>query len=263
MGILNCTPDSFSDGGSYFQLDKALKKASDLIEEGADILDIGGESSRPGALPISVEEELSRVIPLIKSIRSQSNICISIDTTKPEVMKEAVKAGAGLINDINALRAKGALQTAAELQVPVCLMHMLGTPKIMQESPSYPVGIIEEINSFFSDRIAACLKAQISTELIILDPGFGFGKTLDHNLTLIRRLEGFKKHKRPIALGVSRKHTLGVILNKPENERLMGSIVMTIIARQNGLGIIRTHDVEQTKQALLVEKAINKEALNG
>lgn len=256
MGVINMTPDSFSDGGQYFRLDQVKRHANRLINEGADILDIGGESSRPGAQSISVAEELDRVIPIIEYIRNETEHCISIDTSKPGVMEAAVTAGANIINDISALRHPDALSMAFKLQVPVCLMHMLGNPATMQDSPGYINDVTEEVNLFFAQQIDRCLKAGIVRENLILDPGFGFGKTVQHNLKLVKHLGKFKQHNLPVLLGASRKSTLGVVLDKPVNERLIGGVSISVIALLQGAGIIRTHDVKETKQALIMTQAV-------
>ncbi|WP_242602047.1 dihydropteroate synthase [Legionella yabuuchiae] len=250
MGILNVTPDSFSDGGQFLKKETAVQKALQLIRDGAEIIDIGGESSRPGAGVISVSEELDRVIPVLEQLRCETDIPISIDTYKPEVMVEAVRRGATMINDIYALRSKGAIETAAKLNVPICIMHMQGTPQTMQKAPHYKQSVIDEINSFFQERIIACEQAGINKERLILDPGFGFGKTVQHNLLLIKRFKAFQCHNRPLLLGVSRKSTLGVLLQKEVHERITGGIVMMLYAALQGMAIIRTHDVEETRQAL-------------
>ncbi|WP_242602162.1 dihydropteroate synthase [Legionella nagasakiensis] len=252
MAILNVTPDSFSDGGRFLDASHAFQHAMSMIAQGADVIDIGGESSRPGADPISIDEELTRVIPVIEQIRAESDVCISIDTYKAEVMQEAVNAGASLINDIMALRSINALTTAASLKVPVCLMHMQGMPKSMQNAPIYQEGIIEEINDFFQQRVEACLNAGIAREHILLDPGFGFGKSVRHNMRLVKQLTDFRKHQQPLLLGVSRKSTIGAVLNKPVAKRLTGSIAVAVFAALQGISIIRTHDVEETKQALVM-----------
>ena len=256
MGILNVTPDSFADGGRYFDTDKALEKARQMIAEGADILDVGGESTRPGAHPISLDEELARVLPVIERIRAETDIVLAIDTNKPEVMVSAVKAGAAIINDITALQQEKSLNTAAQLQVPVCLMHMQGSPLTMQHNPHYAANIIKEINHFFEERIAACLNAGILRKNIILDPGFGFGKTVAHNMEMIKRFDEFHEQGLPLLIGLSRKHSIGVILDKPANERLTGSIVLNTMAALKGVGIIRTHDVEETRQMVTMIEAV-------
>lgn len=256
MGIINVTTDSFSDAGSYFGRDKAWRRVQQLIHHGADIIDIGGESSRPGAKPVSEEEELERVIPLVEHIRNESSHCISIDTTKPGVMRAAIAAGADIINDISALKAPESLSLLAELQVPVCLMHMQGTPETMQHSPIYLKGVIDEIQLFFNQQIERCLAAGIVRENLLLDPGFGFGKTPQQNLQLIKYLSVFKQYNLPLVLGVSRKSTIGHVLNKPIDERMLGGVVINTLSVLNGVGIIRTHDVEETQQALTMVHAI-------
>lgn len=261
MGIVNVTAESFSDAGAYLVLPKALEQAIALIDAGADIIDIGGESTRPGAVPVSAELELARVIPLIEAIRAQSDVCISIDTSKPEVMQAAVAAGANLINDIFALQSSGALAMAATLDVPVCLMHMQGTPQTMQKNPQYPTGLIPEIMQFFAQRIDACMKAGIHKKRLLIDPGFGFGKSVAHNMQLMQQLTEFKEFALPLLLGVSRKSTIGAVLNKDVDQRLIGGIALAVYAALKGVGIIRTHDVNETNQALQMIDAVNKEGL--
>lgn len=257
MGILNVTTDSFSDGGSYLSQDKAIARAHTLVAEGADIIDIGAESSRPGAHEISLDEELQRLIPLIKAIRQESDILLSIDTSKPVVMEAVIAAGADMINDIYALRQPGALEVAARLQVPICVMHMQGTPGTMQENPVYNGGVVQSINHFFKERITTFLQAGIKQDNLILDPGFGFGKTVEHNLQIVKNLTEFAIHGKPLLLGFSRKHTLGVIVNKGVDERLIAGVSMTVIAAMQNVSILRTHDVAQTQQALQVVMALN------
>jgi dihydropteroate synthase len=258
MGILNVTPDSFSDGGTYYVKESAIEHAQRMIAEGADIIDIGGESSRPGALPVSIDEELARVIPVIEHLGAESDTCISIDTTKAEVMQAAVCAGASIINDIMGLRGNGALAMAAKLNVPVCLMHMQGEPGTMQNSPQYRQDVVDEINAFFQQRIEACLSAGIARKNLILDPGFGFGKTPQHNLRIVNQLAKFHSHHLPLMLGVSRKSTLGIILNSPVDKRVAGGLAIAVIAALQGIAIIRTHEVFATKQALVMVQAINE-----
>ncbi|TAL60347.1 MAG: dihydropteroate synthase [Legionella sp.] len=258
MGVLNITPDSFFDGGQFTVVDKAINQALTMIAEGADLIDIGGESAKPGAIAISAAEELSRVIPVIEELRRHSDICISIDTYKPEVMVAAVKAGANVINDIYALQQPGALAAAAQLNVPVCLMHMQGTPQHMQQNPHYPQGVVEAIMSFFAERIAACEQAGIKRQQLILDPGFGFGKLVQDNLILTQQSEIFKEFSLPLLLGVSRKSTIGAVLGIEANERLIGSIALTVYAALKGVAIFRTHDVGATNQALLMIDAVRK-----
>lgn len=258
MGILNITPDSFSDGGTFIDKTLALQRTQEMIAQGADIIDIGGESTRPGATPISIQEELSRIIPVIEAIRATSDICISIDTHKAEVMSGAVASGATFINDIQALRGPQALETAAGLNVPICLMHMKGTPASMQKAPHYEIDVVLEINRFFEERIHACLNAGIPLTHLILDPGFGFGKTVSQNLRIVRQLNEFLIHGLPLLLGVSRKSTLGVVLDKAVDERLLGGIATATYAVLQGVSMIRTHDVEETKQALKMIDAITQ-----
>lgn len=257
MGIVNCTPDSFSDGGKYSKLEHAKAHAKALISEGVDILDIGGESSRPGAKPVSLQEEEDRVLPLIEYLRQISSVAISIDTTKPALMRSAVQAGAGMINDISALASEDSLQAASELEVPICLMHMQGEPASMQANPSYN-DLISDINQFFLQKIERCLQANIKRELLILDPGFGFGKTTEQNLQLMKQLPLFGSHGLPVLLGVSRKNTLGEILNKPVDQRLIGGLTLNALAVLSGVSIIRTHDVEATKQVVTMLKAVEE-----
>lgn len=258
MGVLNITPDSFSDGGNYLVLERAIEQAHRMIAEGADLIDIGGESSKPGALPVSYAEELARVIPVIKRLRAESDICISIDTSKARLMHDAVYAGASIINDITALSSDGALTIAAELDVPICLMHMQGEPRTMQNYPQYTQDVVDEINMFFQQRIDACVAAGIKRKHLILDPGFGFGKTLNHNLSIVKQLAKFKQHKRPVMLGVSRKSTLGTILHSPVDKRLAAGLSMAVFAALQGVSMIRTHDVAETNQALLMVQAITE-----
>lgn len=262
MGVLNVTPDSFSDGGQYVDVTQAYQRAQEMIAQGADLIDIGGESTKPGAEVVSCTAELERVIPVIEAIRANSDICISIDTHKADVMQSAVMAGASMINDIKALTGEGALATAARLKVPVCLMHMQGTPKTMQDNPHYTHDVVDEVNDFFQQRIAACLQAGILLEHLILDPGIGFGKTVQHNLQILKRLAEFQRHQLPILLGVSRKSTIGAVLQKTVTERLSGGIAVAVFAALQGVTIIRTHDVDETKQALQMIDAINNAGLS-
>lgn len=256
MGILNVTPDSFSDGGFFFKRQDALHRVQTMIEQGADIIDVGGESSRPGAVEISCAEELDRVIPIIECIRSMSDVGISIDTRKAVVMKEAVAAGASLINDIHALQGADALSVVASLDVPVCLMHMQGLPDLMQANPHYDGCIVDAINCFFEQRIQACIHAGISPKRLILDPGFGFGKSVNHNLLLLKNLAAFQRHGLPLLLGVSRKSTLGAITKKTVDARMPAGIASAVFAACQGVRIIRTHDVGETHQALQMLEAI-------
>lgn len=258
MGILNITPDSFSDGGRFFHKNKAIAQALKMIEEGASIIDVGGESTRPGALPVSVQEECDRVLPVIEALLKETDVTLSIDTMKPEIMQEAVSMGVRMINDVNALQAEGALEMASQCAVDICLMHKKGLPQTMQLAPSYQ-NVVTEITDFFHERVNACIEAGISLDRICLDPGFGFGKTLSHNMTLIRSLPAFLRWGCPLLIGVSRKASLGEILNKGEMGRLSGSLALTVIAYLNGARIFRTHDVKETVEALSVASAVCKQ----
>jgi dihydropteroate synthase len=256
MGILNVTPDSFSDGGDFISPDAALERARQMVGEGADIIDVGGESTRPGAAPVSLEQELERVIPVIEAISRELPVPVSIDTSKAGVMSGAVSAGAGLINDVAALRGEGALEVAAKSGVPVCLMHMQGGPRTMQESPEYQ-DVVSDIRQFLGERIKACQAAGISRDRIVLDPGFGFGKTLGHNLELLRRLEEFSDIGLPLLVGISRKSMIGALLGDvPVTERLYGSLAAAVLAVERGAGILRVHDVKPTVDAIRVAQAV-------
>ena len=256
MGILNVTPDSFSDGGKYYRQDAALARARELIEQGADIVDIGGESTRPGADSVSVAEELDRVVPVVESIRRELDVCISIDTSTPEVMAEAATIGIDLINDVRALSRSGALGVAAEAQVGVCLMHMQGEPGTMQLDPNYQ-DVIAEIDTFLQQRLEACVEAGIKREHIILDPGFGFGKTPEQNLRLVNELERFSHFECPLLVGLSRKSTIRKLLGDTPEALLTGSIAGAIWAYQKGAQILRVHDVAETKWALTMASALS------
>lgn len=258
MGILNVTPDSFSDGGRYLKKDKAIEQALCMIDEGATIIDIGGESTRPGALPVSLQEESDRVLPVIEYLARETDITLSIDTMKPPLMQEAVALGAKMINDVNALQAEGALSVASQCAVDICLMHKKGVPRTMQVAPHYQ-NVVTDITDFFHERVNACVAAGISLDRICLDPGFGFGKTLAHNMTLIQSLAAFLRWGCPVLIGVSRKTSLGEILNKPEMARLSGSLALTTIAYLNGARIFRTHDVKETVDALKVASVVCKQ----
>ncbi|MBE8189506.1 MAG: dihydropteroate synthase [Candidatus Thioglobus sp.] len=251
MGILNITPDSFADGGKFLDFDKALKHAKNMVGQGANLIDVGGESTRPGAENVSLEDELNRVIPVVKALKSlKTNI--SIDTSKPKVMAAALAAGANFINDVNALQAAGALEIAASSKANICLMHRQGNAKNMQNNPKY-ISVIDEIKQFFSERISACIQAGVAEENIILDPGFGFGKTLAHNLEILKRLGEFKTFGLPLLVGLSRKSLIGALLNDENiDRRLAGSVAAAIIAVQNGANILRVHDVLATKDALTI-----------
>ena len=255
MGILNVTPDSFSDGGRYTNPHVALRQAATMVEEGADIIDIGGESTRPGASGVGEQEELDRVLPVIESVRSITETMISVDTSKPAVMRAAVAAGASMINDVAALQAEGALAAAAELNVPVCLMHMRGQPRTMQESPNY-VDVVTEVAAFLEQRIAACVAAGLDEDLIVVDPGFGFGKTHAHNVQLLANLRQLKVRGRPLLTGISRKSTLGALTGRDTEDRMPASVAAAVIAVMNDADIIRAHDVAATVDAIKVAQAV-------
>lgn len=256
MGVLNITPDSFSDGGRFLTLDNALFHAEEMIKQGALIIDIGAESTRPQALPVSEQQELERLLPVIEAIKQRFDIIISVDSSSPQVMLEGAKRGIGLINDVRALQREGALQAAAQTQLPVCLMHMQGQPATMQVQPVYQ-SVIDEVKAFLQQRIAACMAQGIGSERIVLDVGFGFGKTLAHNLQLLAGLAQFQDLGCPLLVGMSRKSMLGAILNgAPVDKRLFAGISAATIAAINGARIIRTHDVQATKEALAVVKAL-------
>jgi len=256
MGVLNVTPNSFSDGGDFLDPHNAYERALEMIDQGVDIIDIGGESTNPGTPAVSCQEELDRVIPVIKKIRAKINICLSIDTSKAQVMKAAVEAGANMINDIQALRGPDSLSMASMLNVPVCLMHMQGTPITMQDNPNYPEGVVHTIHQFFLNRIEACLQANIPRHHLILDPGFGFGKTNEHNVTIIKQLSEFSRYQLPLLLGTSRKNTIGSILNKKPLERVIGGLALSVVALLQGISIIRTHDINETKQVMTMLQVI-------
>jgi dihydropteroate synthase len=254
-GIVNVTPDSFSDGGKFIDTDAAIAHGLKLAEEGADLLDIGGESTRPRAEPISVDEEIARVVPVIAALSKQTAIPISIDTSKPDVMRAAVAAGAGMINDVYALRSEGALDAAAALKVPVCLMHMLGEPRTMQNDPRYD-DVVSDVRRFLAERIFACEMSGIDKKKIIVDPGFGFGKTLEHNLALLRALDQFAALGVPLMVGLSRKKMIGTITGRELDDRAVGSAAAAMIAVQKGAAIVRVHDVAATKDALAIWTAV-------
>ena len=256
MGVLNVTPDSFSDGGKFFDATSAIDQASSMVEEGANIIDIGGESTRPGAKAVSVQDELNRVLPVIEALYGKINVPISIDTSKPEVMEKAVEAGASMINDVNALRADGALGMAAKLKTDVCLMHMQGSPRTMQNNPTYE-DVVKDIKAFFKERIEACKLAGIELSSITLDPGFGFGKNLGHNIALLKNLSEFHEFGVSILAGLSRKSMIGTLLgDKDVDSRMIGSVTAALIAVENGADIIRVHDVAETSDALRVWQQI-------
>lgn len=255
MGILNITPDSFSDGGVFLEPERAVAHARAMVAAGAAIIDIGGESTRPGAESVSEAEELERVIPVIEALAGAIEVPISVDTSKPGVMRAAVAAGAGLINDVYALRETGAVEAAAELEVPVCLMHMRGEPRTMQVNPEYE-DVVGEVRAFLKERIAVCEAAGIHRQRLLADPGFGFGKSPEHNLTLLRRLEAFTALGVPVLAGLSRKSLIGHVLGRPMDERLAGSIALAVLAATRGARILRVHDVAETVDAVRMVEAV-------
>ena len=255
MGVVNLTPDSFSDGGRYLEPAQALERALTLDAEGAAILDLGGESTRPGAAPVTEQEEIRRVLPVLERLRPRTRAILSIDTSKPEVMRAAAAAGVDLINDVYALRAPGALEAAAASGCAVCLMHMQGEPRTMQHAPHYD-DVVGEVRAFLAERVSACRAAGIADARIVLDPGFGFGKTLEHNLTLLRRLAALRIEGLPLLAGLSRKSLIGTLTGKPSEARVHGSVAAALIAAQNGARILRVHDVAATVDALKVLTAV-------
>lgn len=257
MGILNVTPDSFSDGGRFVGTPLALEQARRMHAEGAAIIDVGGESTRPGASPVSVDEEIERVIPVIEAIASELPARISIDTSKPEVMRQAVSAGASMINDVRALRAEGALETAAGLGVDLCLMHMQGEPRTMQADPRYQ-DVVAEVRDFLIERAGACERAGVPRGRIYIDPGFGFGKTVEHNLRLLAELGVLAATNYPVMVGLSRKSMIGTLLDRPLDDRVHGSVTLALMAYLNGARLIRVHDVAPTVDALRVAEHVGR-----
>ena len=252
MGVVNVTPDSFSDGGVYYARDAAIAHARRLAEDGADIIDIGGESTRPGSAPVSEEEERGRILPVLEAL---GELCVSVDTRRPTVMRAALAAGASMINDVQALQAPGALDAVRDSQCAVCLMHMQGEPATMQREPHYD-DVVAEVKAFLRQRLAAAEAAGIARERIVIDPGFGFGKTAAHNLTLLRRLDQFGELGVPLLAGLSRKSTIGKITGRPAGERLAGSVAMALIAAQRGATILRVHDVKETRDVIALWQAL-------
>jgi dihydropteroate synthase len=261
MGVLNITPDSFADGGVFLDLRDATDRVRQMLDEGADIVDIGGESTRPGAVPTPEAYELDRVIPLLENIRLSCDargVPISVDTRKPVVMRAAIAAGASMINDINALRAPGAIEALSEGSEAVCLMHMQGEPSTMQHSVSYD-DVVADVAAFLAERASACVAAGIDRHRIVLDPGFGFGKTVEHNLTLLRRLSEIAALGYPLLAGLSRKSTIGVLTGRNVDDRMAGSVAAALAAVARGAGIVRVHDVRETADALKVWRAVQGE----
>ncbi|KPW17497.1 Dihydropteroate synthase [Pseudomonas cannabina pv. alisalensis] len=255
MGILNATPDSFSDGGRYSQLDEALRHAESMVRAGATLIDVGGESTRPGARPVSAQEEVERVAPIVEIIARELDVIISVDTSTPEVMLETAALGAGLINDVRSLQRPGALEAAASTGLPVCLMHMLGEPGTMQDDPHYQ-DLVGEVSAFLLERMQQCVAAGIARHQIILDPGFGFAKTLAHNLSLFRHLDVLHALGQPLLVGVSRKSMIGAVLNRPVDQRLFGGLALAALAMTKGAKILRVHDVAETADVVRMIAAV-------
>lgn len=265
MGILNVTPDSFSDGGRFNSLDTGLQQAEQMLKDGAHIIDVGGESTRPGAKPVTVQEELDRVIPIVEKISSSLDVAISVDTSTPQVIEAAANAGAHMLNDVRALQREGAIEAVAATDLPVCLMHMQGQPDSMQKNPNYQQ-VADDVYLFLEQRIQKCSQAGIDVSRLLVDPGFGFGKTLEHNLKLLAKLENLKTLGVPVLVGMSRKSMIGAILNdvqsdgvpvdRPVDERVDGSVAAAVIAASKGAHILRVHDVKQTADAMRVVAAV-------
>lgn len=255
MGILNVTPDSFSDGGRFARPADALRHVEQMLAAGAALIDVGGESTRPGAAPVSLQQELDRVVPVVEAIASRFDTIISVDTSTAEVMTAAAAAGAGMINDVRALLRPGALVAAAATGLPVCLMHMQGDPSTMQQSPRY-ASVLDEVNAFLDARVAECMKHGIARSRIVLDPGFGFGKTLQHNLQLFAHLDALRPDDLPVMVGVSRKSMIGEVLGRPVDQRLPGSVALAAMAVSKGANIIRVHDVAETVDAVRMIEAV-------
>ncbi|HTT02152.1 MAG TPA: dihydropteroate synthase [Steroidobacteraceae bacterium] len=262
MGVLNVTPDSFSDGGRFDDPERALDQALRMVAEGAAIIDVGGESTRPGASAVSPEEELRRVVPVVERLRARTAAVISVDTSKPEVIRAAASAGAGLINDVRALRAPGALESCVASGCAACLVHMQGEPATMQQRPTYS-DLVGEIQTFLMQRVQACRAAGMAAERLVIDPGFGFGKTLEHNLELLRRLPELTGSAVPVLVGVSRKATVASLTGRPVSERLYGSLALAALAAYNGALIIRAHDVAATLDAVKVAQAVRAGRASG
>jgi dihydropteroate synthase len=257
MGVLNVTPDSFSDGGELASPEAALRQARRMAEAGAAILDVGGESTRPGAREVGTGEELDRVLPVVEALVAELELPVSVDTSKPEVMREAIAAGAAMVNDVRALQAPGALAAVAGSQAAVCLMHMQGEPRTMQVDPRYR-DVVAEVHAFLAARVEACETAGIGRERVVVDPGFGFGKTLEHNLTLLAGLREFARDGLPVLAGLSRKSMIGALTGRSVRERLAGSVALAALAVANGASIIRAHDVAETVDAVKVAAAVRR-----
>ena len=262
MGVLNVTPDSFSDGGCYASFDAAVARARRMAKEGAGIIDVGGESTRPGAPPVPVREEIERVVPVVERLARELSVPISVDTSKPEVMRAAVAAGAQMINDVRALTLPGALEAAADSGAAVCVMHMQGEPGSMQENPTYG-DVVSEVRRFLDARVAACVAAGIAREHVCVDPGIGFGKTKDHNLALLARLDELADAAMPVLIGVSRKSLIGMITGRPPAERVAGSVALAALSVMRGAVIVRAHDVAETLDAVKVACAFRRASMGG
>ncbi len=255
MGVLNVTPDSFSDGGQFMDTATAVAHARTMVAEGAHIIDVGGESTRPGASPVSAEQEIARVVPVVEALARELDVCISVDTSKPQVITAAVRAGASLVNDVRALQEPGALEAAAETDAWICLMHMQGQPRTMQANPRYNA-VLTDVRDFLLDRVRVCVNAGIERERLILDPGFGFGKTLENNLDLLANLGVLQATGHPVLVGVSRKSMIGTITGRDAGERVHGSVAAAVIAAMQGAAIVRVHDVAATADGLKICEAV-------
>lgn len=262
MGILNVTPDSFSDGGDFISVEAACQRAEVMVSEGVDIIDVGGESTRPGAEVVGDAEELARVIPVIRALRSRFDVPISIDTTKPAVMQAACAAGASMINDVNALRSPGAIEAARDSGATVCLMHRQGTPASMQVAPHYD-DVVADVTAFLGERVAACVAAGIDADRLVLDPGIGFGKNLEHNLALLAALRPLCAGRYPVLIGASRKSMFGALLGRPVDQRLAASLAVAAVAVFQGVAIVRAHDIRATVDAVAVAHAIRNAVAAG
>jgi len=261
MGVLNVTPDSFSDGGRFLSPDRALKAVAAMVEQGADIIDVGGESTRPGALPVPESEEQDRVLPVVASIAERFDVAISLDTSTPSIMREGVRLGASLINDVRALSRPGALEAAAATDAMVCLMHMQGEPRSMQDNPRYD-DVVIEVRNYLAAAVRRAEQAGISRDRLILDPGFGFGKTTDHNLSLLRHLQQITVSGLPLLVGLSRKRLIGELTGRPVDQRLAGSLALALLAVQRGAAIVRVHDVGPTVDVIKIWRALEADGVN-
>lgn len=268
MAVLNVTPDSFSDGGRFVEeghsalnLDQAIRTVEGMIADGATIIDVGGESTRPGAAVVGVQQEMDRVLPVVEAIRARFDVVVSVDTSTPQLMNSAAEAGAGLINDVRALQREGALEAARDSGLPVCLMHMQGEPQTMQQNPVYN-DVVADVGRYLKERVQACCDAGISRDRLLLDPGFGFGKTLQHNLELLDRLDELHQLGLPLLVGMSRKSMVGLVLGKPVDERLYGSLAVAVMAATKGAHIVRCHDVAATTDVLKMTAAVMSRGRN-